>query len=247
MDAIARALDRDWASVVRPGRGLPVAKCPAWADAEPALQGHALVEIPGLVQWCGYRPCERGAGVLSALLRQAADTLAARALLQALLPRLRSENVYTPTFGHRLSEHDRDPADTAADLVAECFVAICRHAGEDRTGVDRLLVQQSVRRLRTARQGVHRYRSRTAVLSGDVPEGASELYSAARSGQERLASAVVEATRNGSLELDEARLIYATRVQGLPASEVGRHYGFAPRAVYYALARAERALLGEVA
>ena len=41
----------------------------------------------------------------------------------------------------------------------------------------------------------------------------------------------------------DARLVYGTRVKGLPASEVGRRAGMPPGAVYYALARAERALL----
>ncbi|HYA45546.1 MAG TPA: hypothetical protein VED59_08060, partial [Acidimicrobiales bacterium] len=69
----------------------------------------------------------------------------------------------------------------------------------------------------------------------------SEFWSA-RSNAEWLASAVVEALRHGQLTLAQARLLYAARVRGLRASEAGRQAGLRPRAVYHALARAERAL-----
>ncbi|HET9061093.1 MAG TPA: hypothetical protein VFN61_14330, partial [Acidimicrobiales bacterium] len=200
-----------------------------------------------LVRWSGFRPTPRGGAVLSALLRQAGDPLAARTLLQALLPRLRCENVYTATFGHRLPEHSQEPSDTAADLVTECYAAIVRHAGEDRSDVDRLLVREAARRLRTARQGVHRYRSRTLVLSGEAMVPTTGLFTSARSGPEWLATAVVEAARKGQIDLVDARLVYEARVKGVPASEIGRRHGYGPGKVYPALARAERVFLEKVA
>jgi DNA-directed RNA polymerase specialized sigma24 family protein len=66
---------------------------------------------------------------------------------------------------------------------------------------------------------------------------------ASRSTAEWLAVALTDAVRSQSLTAAQARLVYATRVKGLPASEVGRCHGLAPKAVYYALARAESALL----
>ena len=56
-----------------------------------------------------------------------------------------------------------------------------------------------------------------------------------------------DAVRARRISLNEAQLVYGARVQGLPASEVGRRTGLAPKAVYYALAQAERALVRRVA
>ncbi len=220
-----------------------------WWAAEPALEGLAANDVVERVRWKGYRTSPEGASLLSALLRLAACRSASRCLLQALLPRLAAENVYTPAFGHGVGECFRRRADTAADFVAECFAAIWRHAGEDRPGHDigRLLVSEAARRLRTARQAERRHQLRTVALG---PYEAGHLCAGlfgARSRAEWLASAVVEARRQGRLSAEQAALLYATRVQGLPASEVGRRQGLAPRAVYHALSRAEQALLSRAA
>ncbi|MGH9105377.1 MAG: hypothetical protein ACRDZX_05985 [Acidimicrobiales bacterium] len=217
-----------------------------WAAVEPALGGGAA-EALARVSWSGYRPSAPGALVLAALLRRAHRPLTARALLQALLPRIRAERVGTPTYGHGVGESWPRPADTAADLVAESFAAICRHAGEDRKEVDRLIVGEASRRLRTARQAQRRWWARTVALSGVspgpcLPGGRCELTSA-RSGAEWLAGAVVEAFQAGRLEPQQAALLYATLVMGLPASEAGRRQAMAPRAVYHALESAEKVLL----
>ena len=133
------------------------------------------------------------------------------------------------------------------DLVAECYSSITRHAGEDREDVARLVLQEATRRLRTARQRHRRDQSRTVPLApAHCLRATSELW-AARSGAEWLAGAVVDAVRGGRLSVREARLIYATRVSGLRASEAGRREGMPARAVYYALAQAELALTGRAA
>jgi len=219
-----------------------------WAAAEPALCGAAGAgDIVARVTWEGYRPSVDGALILSALLRQARSPLAARALLQALLPRIRVERVQTATYGHGVGESWPRPADTVADLVGECFVAITRHAGEDRDDVALVIVSQAARRLRTARQAQHRYQSRTvALLTGHGVLATGDI-SCARSAAEWLASALVDAVRADQLTADQARLLYAARVKGMPASDVGRAHGLPPKAVYHALARAERALLASLA
>jgi DNA-directed RNA polymerase specialized sigma24 family protein len=181
--------------------------------------------------------------VLSALLRLATAPLAARALLQALLPRLRSERVLVPAYGHGIGERWQRPADTVADLIAECFAAIARHAGEDRDDVARLLLREATRRLRTVRRAQHRYQERTVPMRPAHDGWATTDLAASRSTAEWLAVALTDAVRSQSLTAAQARLVYATRVKGLPASEVGRCHGLAPKAVYYALARAESALL----
>lgn len=239
---IFTALEIEWRRLLRSSAWQAEASC--WGESEPALaltgRGPASAdEIVTRVVWHGYRPTAEGAAVLSALLRLARQTGAARALLQALLPRIGAERVGTPIYGHRLGCTWPRPADTSADLVAECFTAIARHAGEDRGEVDRLIVGEAARRLRTARQSQRRYEVHTVAL----PPG-EELVSGlscARSGAEWLVAALVDAVRAGRLSTGDARLIYDTRVKGFSAREAGQHHGLAPRCVYYALGRAERA------
>jgi hypothetical protein len=143
------------------------------------------------------------------------------------------------------------PSDTVADLVAECFAAVKRHAGEVRDDVARLVLQEATRKLRTARQAQRRYQQRTVVLVPDAAAGASAALpaglcadlSAARSGAEWLATAVADAVRSRRISTSQARLLYGARVAGFSASEVGRRAGLEPKTVYYALACAERALV----
>lgn len=238
--AIFTALDVDWRRRSQEPGGTEVLAL--WSAREPCLAGCRDVgQVVALVGWLGFQPTEQGRQVLRCLLHLAHEDLAARALLQALLPRARAERVVTARFGHGLGENWQVPADTVADFVAECFAAIKRHAGEDRPDVARLVIQEATRRLRTARQAQRRYQERV-VPSG--PEGAgpaADLFSA-RTSAEWVAASLCQAVRAGHLSKAQASLLYGARVKGLPASEVGRAAGLAPKAVYYALARAEEAL-----
>ncbi len=170
-----------------------------------------------------------------------------RTLLQALLPRIKVENVLTARYGHGIAERWQSPADTVGDLVAECFSALKRHAGEDKHDVARLVLQEATRRMRTARQAQRRYQERTVLLAPGHAHVAPDHLSTARSAPERLATVLMEAVRDSRLTRADARLVYGTRVKGLPASEVGRRAGMPAKAVYYVLARAERALVSRAA
>jgi len=254
--AIFHQLDEDWQRVSRSSASMWAAR--ELAVADPALAACAnLADVVSLVRWQGLYPTEAAGSVLEALLRKASSPLVARALLQALLPRIRREKVTLPMYGHGLSEHCQDPADTISDLVAECYAAICRHAGEERSQVARLVVQEAARRMRTARQGQRRYQQRTQPLTEAVQRQVARASSGsrglavdlwrARTSAEWLASAVVDALRSGHMTVEEARLLCAVRVWGLRASEVGRRERLPERAVYYALSRAEQALVRKMA
>jgi DNA-directed RNA polymerase specialized sigma24 family protein len=243
---IFESLEREWRRLS--ARPQMTAHSQRWAAAEPVLGGCGDAgAIIRLATWQGRQPSAETAEVLRALLRQSPDPLAARTLLQALLPRIRAERVLSPKYGHGVGEAWQQPVDTVADLVAECFVAVMRHAGEDHDDVARLVLQEATRKLRTARQAERRYRQRTVLLVQDHAGCGAHDLSAARSGAEWLATALLEAVRSRRLSKTEARLVYAARVKGLPASDVGRRAGMRPKAVYYALARAERALLSRAA
>lgn len=217
-----------------------------WWVAEPALRGLRAAEIVARVAWSGYSTSDEGVCLLSSLLRISKCGLASRCLLQALLPRMEAENVYTPTFGFGVGEQWRHPGDVAAELVAECFAAIVRHSGQEHEDVARLVVGEATRRMRTARQAERRHQQRTVHLDGLGAAFSVDLFGT-RSVAEWLASAVISGLREGRLTEEQAALLYATRVKGLPASEAGRLRHLAPRAVYYALSMAERALVGRAA
>jgi DNA-directed RNA polymerase specialized sigma24 family protein len=239
-------LEREWDRIS--ARAETNACSRMWVAAEPALSTcRDAGAIVRLVTWQGRQPTGDARAVFAALLRQAADPFAARALLQALLPRIRAERVVTAKYGHGVGDAWQRPADTISDLVAECFAAVKRHAGEDRQDVARLVLQEATRKLRTTRQAQRRYHERTVLLVPDHGARVAADLSAARSAAEWLAAALTEAVRSNRLSKVEATLVYAARVKGLPASDVGRRAGMRPKAVYYALARAERALLSQAA
>ncbi len=244
--AIFASLDNEWRTLARSPAFAHQAQ--EWSAREPALAGWALGGARGLppVTWDGYEPAGRGAEVLSALLRLATCPAAARALLQALAPRLQAERVTLPVYGHGVGDGGPGGADTVVDLVAECFAAIRRHAGEDRADVARLLLGEATRRLRTVRRAQRRYQERTVPMAAAHDAWAATDMAASRTAAEWLALALTDAVRSQALSAAQARLVYATRVQGLPASEVGRRHGMRPKAVYYALARAESTLLSRV-
>jgi hypothetical protein len=131
--------------------------------------------------------------------------------------------------------------------LAESFASVRRHAGEERDDVARLVLQEATRRLRTVRQSQRRYEARTVPLSPRHAKPPTVDLFAARTQAEWLAKALLDAVRQGGLGASDARLVYAARVKGLPASEVGRREGMAAKAVYYALARAERAFMAAAA
>ena len=185
---IFASLQREWDQTAKSPEAS--ARKEEWAAAEPVLDGCAgLNGIVGLVTWQGRRPSPTGNRALAALLRHAADPLAARTLLQALLPRVRTERVLVPTYGHGVNEAWQRPADTIADLVAECFAAVKRHAGEDHDDVARLVLREATRKLRTARQVQRRYHQRTVVVAPDHHVYTEHGLPAARSGPEWLAAA----------------------------------------------------------
>ncbi len=244
--AIFASLDNEWRALARSAALREQAR--GWSAREPALAAWTVDGAMGLspVTWYGYEPAGTGADVLSALLRLATSPTAARALLQALLPRLKAERVTLPAYGHGVGERWQGAADTVTDLLAECFASITRHAGEDRADVSRLLLSEATRRLRTVRRAQRRYQERTVPMAAGHDGWASTDMAGSRTSAEWLAVVLTEAVRSQSLTAAQAGLVYATRVKGLPASEVGRRHGMRPRAVYYALARAESVLLSRV-
>src|ERR1700736_1992002 len=113
--SVYQSLERDWEQIAAsPSAARRLA---VWADVEPALAGYrtpadvlAAIAAPGRA--------ELAHELLRCLLRQAADPLAARTFLHAVLPALRAARVWYPVQDH------------STERVAATWEAIRVHAGE---------------------------------------------------------------------------------------------------------------------
>ena len=68
-----------------------------------------------------------------------------------------------------------------------------------------------------------------------------------RPAAEQIAARVIDAYQSGTLSQAQARLLYATAVIGLRASDAGRLEGLAHRSIYRALDAAQTALINKSA
>ena len=220
------------------------ARLAAWSDAEPVLRPYPTpAEVVGDIT--AARRSTHSRRLLRALLRASGDPFAARTTLQAMVPGLRAERVIQPCYGHRIDERWATPADTYADLVCATWETIRAHAGETCDDPERLVVRAATRQLRTRRQAHVRAQRRRVPLDPDLHVGTVEMLDAGRTAAEQVTIALADAVRNATLSVEQARLLYATAVVGIDARKAGRLFGLAkPKAVYYALARAEAALVG---
>jgi hypothetical protein len=213
----------------------------AWIRSEAALAAYrspaALVEAI-----TARRGTPASARLLRGLLQLADDPFAARTTLQAVLPALRAERILQPRYGHLWGERWTTPEDTFADLVCAAWEAIRVHAGEKHEDPERLVVRAATRRLRTVRQAHVRHQRRCVPLDPARHDRGVELEQA-RTTSERATLILVDAVRHGRLQLDQARLLYATSVAGLAAIDAAALTALPkPRAVYYALELAQSAL-----
>jgi hypothetical protein len=197
---VYQALDRDWEQIsTTPAAARHLAR---WAAAEPALAGFATPrELVEVIAQRGR--AARSHELLRCLLRQAADPLAARTLLQAVLPALRSAKVWQPV------------EDNSAERVAATWEAIRVHAGESPEYPARFVIRIAERRLRTVREAQRRYATRQ--VAGDVERHAPPLeLDDVRPAADRVAVCVIDALRSGTLSAAQARLLYAA--SGVPHS-----------------------------
>jgi hypothetical protein len=223
--SVCARLDREWEQIsASPSAARRLA---VWAAAEPPLAGYRnprelLVAIaePGRA--------ELAHEVLRCLLRQADDPLAARSFLQAVLPALRTAKMWYPIEDHW------------AEQVAAVWEAIRVHAGESPEYPARFIVRIAERRLRTERDAQRRRAARTEPLDPNHDGGAVNLNDA-RTAVEQVEMRVLEAFRSGKLTAAQARLLYATAVVGLRASDAGR--ALRCRSVYRELDAAGATLL----
>ena len=230
------ALDAEWAVVGASPRARDAFE--RWAMVEPALAG--MASPAEAVRSCRAATPVAAAAVLGALLRHAGEPLAARAVLQALVPALRTLSARRAGGSRQLTRQAWEADDDFdADVVEVALRRIAALAGTSPTWPAQAICESTWMTLRAALVRSSRW-GPPASLDDDV---ADVVASAARSGAEALALAVVDAVRAQRLAVDDARVIYATRVLGHTPAELATAEGRKVRALRAQRVRAERRLV----
>jgi len=207
-----------------------------WSLSEPVLAGFATpAEV---VARCQQRGDSRSANdLLGALLRLAGDRLAARAVLQAVLPSLaarawrRRWDGAAPGLCDDVEELDVEMVTVAMERIAEL-------AGTSPEWPAQAIVEVSYSRLRWAAQVARRRRLETIPLEDfhDVAVAADD------DADDMFAGMLLDAVATGGIRRRDAALIYATRILGFSPAELAAHERRDVRAVRSQRARAERTL-----
>jgi hypothetical protein len=230
------ALDAEWEVV-----GASAAARAAfgrWAMVEPALAG--MASPAEAVASCRSTTPAGAAVVLGALLRLAGEPLAARAVLQAVVPALRRMATRRVGGSRQLGGQAWEAAeDFDADVVEVALRRIAALAGTSPTWPAQAICEPTWMTLRAALVRS----SRWATFASLNDEVADVVASPTRSGAEALAPAVVEAVPAQRLGIDDARMIYATRVLGHTPAELAHAEGRTVRALRAQRTRAERRLV----
>ncbi|MEW6470936.1 MAG: hypothetical protein AB1679_01580 [Actinomycetota bacterium] len=241
MDAthnLFRSLDVEWTRLG--GTAAARAALARWATQEPVLAD--LDDPAAVVEVCRrHKDPERCNAVVGALLRLADDDLAARTLLQALLPGLLTRAARGTWLARPTSQCSTlwdGPEELGQELVAELWQRIRTLAGTSPRFPACALVEGAWRRVR---QRSETARARCTVPLSEVGPAASEARPG-RSTAEALTVCLVDAVRRQRLGPTQAGLVYTTRVLGHPTSVLVGPFGPDRQAVRARRARVERKL-----
>lgn len=218
------ALVIDWQATT--ARGATRRAIVAWSAKSPALAGFAsAAAVVDTVNRPGEP--ERSCALLSELLIIAVDDeLAARAVLQAIIPGLRraARNRWTKAAagGPWRTEHE-----LAADAISAAWQAIRRHSGQRHQRPAALII----RRVETALRQDHRrwcHHPEAVLPLSDIPEASlpqEEAYSA----EECPVRLIADAARTGIIDRTDAALVLAVGVAGYTTVEAATALGVPSR------------------
>ena len=230
------ALDAEWTAVGASAPGQ--ASFRRWAETDPALEPFG--SAAEAVRFCRGATPATAAIVLAALVHRAGEPLAARAVLQAVIPSLRAQ------VGRRSGGMSRQGwescEDFEADVVEAAVGRIAALAGTRPAWPAQAVCEATWRHLRLRARYTLRMKDNGALPLDDQHEDLSA--GPERTGAEALAMAVAGAVRAQRLRPDDARVIYATRVLGHTPADVAAAVGRDVRAVRAQRTRAERRLVG---
>jgi len=232
------ALQVEWDAVADSSRYREALR--RWQATEPDLGGfNSPAEVVG---WCRAQPDPGEAnGPVGALLRLACDPLAARTLLQLIIPGLMVRIGRAVGREARCRRMAGVKGELVQEVVAAAWERITALAGTSPTWPACVLVEGAWRRVRQQRETGRACQRRLWPL-----EAASEAVDRqwARTTAEELTVCLIEAVRDGRLQPVQAGVVYTTRVLGVPPKALAGRCGPDERAVRARRARAERSLTG---
>lgn len=228
-----RTITREWATLGQSSGARRALR--RWAEAEPALAGFA--SPAEVVARCQQRGDSRAANaLLGALLRLAGEELAARTVLQAVLPSLAARAWRRRWDGAGVWD---DVGELDAEMVTLAVERVAELAGTSPEWPSQAIVEVADARLRWAAQTARRRRLHTVPLDSFHDMAIAESDST----EDEFASVLLDAVAAGGLRRRDAALIYATRVLGFSPAELAEHQRRDVRAERSQRARAERTLV----
>lgn len=239
-----KALEEEWQATSRGPEAM--AACAAWARSCPDLVG--LASPAEVVVRCQQRGDQAGsAALLRAVLSQVGcGPWPTRTVLQAVLPGISSVSRRARALiGPHAPWQRPDELDQEAVTIA--YERIGALAADPPEWPAMTIVDGTWQRLRRA-AGTERRRSARRGRLGQEAPWARSVPSTTTAGEE-LADLLVDAVDLGILELVDARLVYASRIEDMPvedlAARIGRNAWWAWRHRHHAeqkLAGAQPAL-----
>ena len=232
-----RALTREWATL---GASAPARReLRRWCEVEPSLAGF---DSPAeVVSRCEQRGDAHSANaLLGALLRLAGEELAARAVLQAVLPSLAARAWRRRWDGAANGAGVWDDVEELdVEMVTLTIERIRELAGTSPEWPSQAIVEVAYARLRWAAQVARRRRLDTVPLDSFHDVAVAETDGT----DDDFGGMLLDAVASGGLRRRDAALIYATRVLGFSPAELADHERRDVRAVRSQRARAERTLV----
>ena len=196
--------------------------CQSLAACEPVishLQVNDLAELVDVLSLSSHRLSRNeAAAVIAAMLRSAGvDVLVPRAIIQALIPGI-------VALSRRIDTADGPWCDLDqffVDAISSLWEQIITWSGTTRPYAAGDLLSGIRTRLRTLQASERRHRCRRA----DTPDALDLIpASVGRTGEELLATELIEATGHGLMAAD-ASLLYSTAILGMSVAEVADQTG----------------------
>lgn len=236
-----KALSREWEHVCR-GRHAR-ASWARWAEGSPGLC--LLDDLEDAVAHCRQRGPHAGE-VLGALARNAAvDELAARALLQAVLPGL--ARVSRRAWREELSDWLWESLEEVDQLVLSTAYGVIRALAPDTPWVAARVVDGTWQRLRSVMAARARWADhRTEIEAARLDERPAPEGLRGRSAGEELAAVLSEALERDVLDPFDAWLVYRSRAEEHSLARLQAEVGVERHVLGERRARAEQALVAGV-
>jgi excisionase family DNA binding protein len=236
---VFEALTAEWNAVASGPKARQAIQ--AWAEMCPTLAGFASpAELVATIGRMGDP--DRSCALLADLLQLAAiDGLAARAVLQALLPGLRATaNRRWATDMAKITWAGRSELDT--DTLAAAWQAIAANLGERHERPAAAIIRRVERELRSACETMSRTARRSLAL--DEVSAARMINPAVQDTDDwRFVGAMVEAVRFERLNPATGALAFDVAALGHSVGEASRRHGFTRREAQRRLDEALRVLI----